>query len=146
MEKYRIFIINGVNLSQLGTREINVYGSLSFEEYLQELREKHPNVEIEYYQNDDEQQLATVIANAKDYDGIILNAGAFTHTSIVLSDAIGTTSCPVIEVHISNIFGRERFRRESMISAVCLGSISGFGLNSYHIAIEAIKAKKNHPS
>lgn len=141
---HRILILNGVNLSQLGSREINIYGQVSFDNYLEELRRLHTDSVIEYLQEDDEVKLATFIANAKDYDGIILNAGAYTHSSMVLADAVGTTSCPVIEVHISNIFGREKYRRESMLSSVCIGSISGFGLDSYHVAIEAIKKKKNN--
>lgn len=142
--KYRILILNGVNLCQLGSREINIYGQVSFEEYLRELQMLHTDCVIEFKQEDEEGRLSSLIANAKDYDGIILNAGAYTHSSMVLADAVGTTSCPVIEVHISNIFGREKYRRESMLSSVCIGSISGFGLDSYHVAIEAIKKKKNN--
>lgn len=141
--KYSILIANGVNLGQLGSREINIYGDVSFEEYLDELKAIHPDCKFEYLQEDDETQLAKHIAKAKDYDGILLNAGAYTHTSIILADAVGATSCPVIEVHISNIFGREQYRRESMLASVCVGSISGFGLDSYHLAVEAIKKKKN---
>ena len=141
MEKYRILIVNGVNLQQLGTREINLYGHLTFEEYLEELRQRHSDVDFDFFQSDDESALYTTIASAKDYAGIVLNAGAYTHTSITMADAIKATSCPVIEVHITNIFGREQYRRENMISAVCIGSISGFGLESYHLAVEAFKKK-----
>lgn len=139
MKKKRIYILNGPNLAQLGSREIDVYGAVTFNDYFQQLCQRHPEVELSYFQTDEEQLLASKIANCTIYDGIILNAGAYTHTSIVLSDAIRATFCPVIEVHISNIFGREHFRRESTIASACRGSISGFGLESYHVAIEAIK-------
>lgn len=135
----RILIANGVNLGQLGTREVNIYGHLSFDEYLADLREAYPNLHIDYIQEDDETRLAHHIAQATGYHGIVLNAGAYTHTSLVIADAVRTTSCPVVEVHISNLFGRELFRRKSMISSACRGLITGFGLDSYRLAIEAIK-------
>ena len=137
--KTRILIVNGVNLGQLGTREIDVYGSLSFEEYLEKLRQEFPDADIDFVQEDDETRLAHHIAKATGYTGIILNAGAYTHTSVVIADAVRTTSCPVVEVHISNLFGREQYRRTSAISAACFGFIAGFGLDSYRLAIEAIK-------
>ncbi len=146
MEHTHILIINGVNLSQLGTREISVYGTISFEAYYADLRERHPDVTFEYFQHDHEGELAQTLANACGYDGIILNAGAYTHTSLVIADAISTTTCPVIEVHLSNIFGRERYRRDSKIASVCWGSICGFGLESYHLAVEAIKHRKKFTS
>ena len=135
----RILIANGVNLGQLGTREVNIYGHLSFNEYLADLREAYPDLHIDYIQEDDETRLAHHIAQATGYHGIVLNAGAYTHTSLVIADAVRTTSCPVVEVHISNLFGRELFRRKSMISSACRGLITGFGLDSYRLAIEAIK-------
>lgn len=135
----RILIANGVNLGQLGTREVNIYGHLSFDEYLADLREAYPDLHIDYIQEDDETRLAHHIAQATGYHGIVLNAGAYTHTSLVIADAVRTTSCPVVEVHISNLFGRELFRRKSMISSACRGLITGFGLDSYRLAIEAIK-------
>lgn len=135
----RILIANGVNLGQLGTREVNIYGHLSFDEYLADLRKAYPDMHIDYIQEDDETRLAHHIAQATGYHGIVLNAGAYTHTSLVIADAVRTTSCPVVEVHISNLFGRELFRRKSMISSACRGLITGFGLDSYRLAIEAIK-------
>ncbi len=135
----RILIANGVNLGQLGTREVDIYGHLSFDEYLAVLREAYPDLHIDYIQEDDETRLAHHIAQATGYHGIVLNAGAYTHTSLVVADAVRTTSCPVVEVHISNLFGRELFRRNSMISSACRGLITGFGLDSYRLAIEAIK-------
>jgi len=140
--KDKILIINGVNLSQLGTRETNIYGAVSFESYLEKLRQRYDYIDIEYFQSDLEGELAIRIANAKGYAGIILNGGAYTHSSIVLADAVRASSCSVVEVHISNLFGREQYRRESMLSSVCQGFISGFGLDSYRLAIEAILEKK----
>ena len=138
----RILIVNGVNLQQLGSREVNVYGSVSFDEYLSELRDRYPSVDFGFFQDDDEGALAEKIANATGYEGIIINAGAYTHSSVVLADAVRTTSCPVIEVHISNLFGREQYRRNSMLASCCAGFISGFGLDSYRLAVEAIMGKK----
>lgn len=138
----RLLIINGVNLSCLGTREVNIYGSVSFEEYLSELQKRYPQVEISYFQSDDAGEIAKAITSARNLHGIILNAGAYTHTSVILADAVRATTCPVVEVHISNLFGRENYRRNSMLSAACVGFISGFGLQSYDLAIEAF-VKKN---
>lgn len=138
----RLLIVNGVNLSCLGTREVNIYGSVSFEEYLSELQKRYPQVEIACFQSDNEGELAKAITSARNLHGIILNAGAYTHTSVILSDAVRATNCPVVEVHISNLFGRENYRRNSMLSGACVGFISGFGLQSYDLAIEAF-LKKN---
>lgn len=140
----RIFIVNGVNLSQLGTRETNIYGTLSFDEYLTSLKSAYPNVQFDYYHSDEVGELASTLSHATGYDGIILNAGAYTHTSIVLADAVRSASCPVIEVHISNLFGRELYRRESILSTACCGFICGFGLNSYRLAVEAILLKNKN--
>lgn len=137
----RLLIVNGVNLSCLGTREVNIYGSRSFDEYLTELRGRYPQVEIEFFQSDDEGALAEAITSARNLHGIILNAGAYTHTSIVLADAVRAAKCPVLEVHISNLFGRENYRRNSVLSSACVGFISGFGLQSYDLAVEAILMK-----
>ena len=137
----KILIVNGVNLKQLGTREINIYGSVVFEDYLQTLRARYPEVELSYAQSDSVDELAAIINQAVDYDGIVLNAGAYTHTSVVLADAVGTIAVPVVEVHISNLFGREQYRRNSCLSAVCAGFISGFGLDGYRLAVEAILEK-----
>lgn len=139
----KILIVNGVNLSCLGTREIDIYGSLSFDAYLDSLRKHYPTVCLDAFQSDYEGELAEKIVQAVDYDGIILNAGAFTHTSLILADAVRATSVNVIEVHISNLFGREQYRRTSCLSSACNGFISGFGLDSYRLAVDAILLKKN---
>lgn len=140
----KICIINGVNLSQLGTREVDIYGHLSFEEYLRGLINLYPEISIDYLQEDEEGALAKAIGEARDYDGIILNPGAYTHTSIAVADAIRTASCPVVEVHISNIFHREPFRRRNLTAAHCTGSITGFGLDGYRMAIDYL-LKKSTP-
>ncbi len=142
----RILIINGVNLSQLGTREVNLYGHLSFEDYLAQLRAEYPDVQMDYIQSDIIGELCSAISHSTPYDAVVLNAGAFTHTSPELADAVRSTTTPVIEVHISNLFGRERYRRHSELAAHCAGFICGFGLDSYRLAIESILHKKKSPS
>ena len=134
-EHIRLLIVNGVNLSCLGTREVNIYGSVSFGEYLETLRGRYPQVELDYFQSDHVGELAEKITSARNLHGIILNAGAYTHTSVVLADAVRTAQCPVVEVHISNLFGREQYRRNSVLSSVCAGFISGFGLDGYELAV-----------
>ena len=134
-EIIRLLIVNGVNLSCLGTREINIYGSVSFEEYLEKLRTHYPQLNISFFQSDDIGALANAITSARNLHGIILNAGAYTHTSMVLADAVRTAQCPVVEVHISNLFGREQYRRKSFLSSACAGFISGFGLDGYELAV-----------
>lgn len=135
----KIQIINGPNLNLLGKREPGIYGAKSFEEYLVELRQHYPQVEIDYYQSNIEGELIDKIHEVGfDVDGIVLNAAAYTHTSIALQDAIHAVSAPVIEVHISNVHAREAFRHTSMISCVCKGVILGFGLDSYRLAVEAL--------
>ena len=141
----KILIVNGVNLRQLGAREVNVYGAVSFDEYLSELRQLYPAIVIEYLQSDDIGELARTIAETRDCAGIVLNAGAYTHTTVALADAVRATSVPVIEVHISNLFGREQYRRESVLAAHCAGFISGFGLDGYRLAVEAILKKCTPP-
>lgn len=131
----RIIIINGVNLGELGSREVHLYGTLTFEEYLKLLKAKFSQFEIDFFQSDQLGDLVGKILQSKSYDGIILNPGAYTHTSIVLADAIKAISVPVIEVHISNVSSREQFRKNSFIAGACLGSVSGFGLKSYEMAI-----------
>ena len=134
----RIQIINGPNLNLLGVREPDVYGSSGFETYLANLRKQYPQAEIEYFQSNVEGTLVDKIHEVGfSFDGIVLNAGAYTHTSVALLDAIKAVSTPVIEVHISNVHQREAFRHHSMISAGCKGVICGFGLDSYRLAIEA---------
>ena len=135
----KIQIVNGPNLNLLGVREPGIYGSESFESYLSKLREQYPDVEIEYYQSNVEGELINKIQEVGfSFDGIVLNAGAYTHTSIALHDCIRAIKCPVVEVHISNVHKREEFRHHSYISCACLGVIAGFGLDSYRLAIEAI--------
>lgn len=135
----RIQIINGPNINLLGKREPSIYGSVTFEDYLVSLRSKYPDIEIDYYQSNIEGELINKIQEVGfDVDGIVLNAGAYTHTSIALQDAIRSVSSPVIEVHISNVHKREEFRHTSMIAAVCKGVICGFGLDSYRLAVEAL--------
>lgn len=132
-------IINGPNLNLLGRREPEIYGSNSFEAYLDELRKKMPDVNIDYYQSNIEGELINKMQEVGfTYDGIVLNAGAYTHTSIALQDCIRSLKAPVVEVHISNVHKREKFRHKSMISCACLGVICGFGLDSYRLAIEGI--------
>ena len=136
----RIQIINGPNINLLGKREPSIYGSVTFEDYLAELRKKYADVQIDYFQSNIEGELIDKIQQVGfDEDGIILNAGAYTHTSIALQDAIRSVTSPVIEVHISNVHAREAFRHVSMISCACKGVILGFGLNSYRLAMEALK-------
>ena len=143
-EHIRLLIVNGVNLGCLGTREVNVYGCVSFEEHLSGMRERFPKAEISYFQSDREGEVAEAITSARNLHGIILNAGAYTHTSVVLADAVRAAKCPVVEVHISNLFGREQYRRNSMLSSACVGFISGFGLQSYDLAVEALLMKFRH--
>ena len=139
----RLLIVNGVNLSLLGTREVNVYGCVSFEEHLADMRERYPQVAFDYFQSDRVGELAEAITSARNLHGIVLNAGAYTHTSVVLADAVRAAKCPVVEVHISNLFGREQYRRNSVLSSACAGFISGFGLQSYNLAVEAFLMKLN---
>lgn len=134
----KIQIINGPNLNLLGKREPTVYGNASFEDYLSELRARFSQCEISYYQSNVEGEIINKIHEVGfEYDGIVLNAGAYTHTSIALHDAIKAVTTPVVEVHISNVHARESFRHVSMISAACRGVILGFGLDSYRLAIES---------
>ncbi len=135
----KIQIINGPNINLLGKREPGIYGSESFDDYLLRLKQLYPQVEIAYFQSNHEGDLIDKLHEVGfDYDGIILNAGAYTHTSIALQDAIRAIKSPVIEVHISNVHAREEFRHKSMISCACKGVILGFGLNSYRLAMEAL--------
>ena len=137
----RIQIINGPNLNLLGVREPGIYGDESFESYLPKLRAMYPDVEIDYFQSNVEGKLIDKMQEVGfDYDGVVLNAGAYTHTSVALHDCIRAMRCPVVEVHISNVHQREAFRHKSMISAACKGVICGFGLDSYRLAVEALKA------
>lgn len=139
----KIQIINGPNINLLGKREPDVYGTVTFDDYLAELKQSYPLVEIAYFQSNTEGKLIDKIHEAGFIaDGIILNAGAYTHTSIALLDALKAVPAPAIEVHISNVHARESFRHNSMIAAACKGVICGFGLNSYKLAVEALLAER----
>ena len=134
----KIAIINGPNLNLVGSREPGVYGSETFQHYFQKLRKKYENIDFDYFQSNVEGELINEIQKAaQKMDGIILNAGAYTHTSIAIGDAIAAINIPVIEVHISNIEAREEFRKYSHISAKCSGTIFGFGLKGYALAVES---------
>lgn len=136
----KIQIINGPNLNLLGMREPEIYGSASFLDYFETLQETFPDMELHYFQSNVEGEIINKIHESGfDYDGIVLNAGGYTHTSVAIRDAIKSVVAPVVEVHISNVHAREEFRHQSLFSAVCMGVIAGFGLNSYRLAIEAIK-------
>ena len=135
----KILIVNGPNLNLLGQREPGIYGTSSFESYLPTLRQRYPDVEIDYYQINVEGELINRMQqDGFTVDGILLNAGAYTHTSIALHDCIRSLKSPVIEVHISNVHQREPFRHHSYLSPACRGVICGFGLDSYRLAIEAL--------
>ncbi|WP_294678810.1 type II 3-dehydroquinate dehydratase [uncultured Fluviicola sp.] len=134
----RILILNGPNLNLLGTREPEIYGNRTFLQVLEELK-KHFSGEIEYIQSNVEGELINALHESK-HDGIILNAGGYTHTSIAIRDAISGIEIPVVEVHISNLAQREEFRHNSFITAVCAGSIMGFGMDGYRLALEWFKA------
>ncbi len=139
----KLIIINGPNLNLLGIREKEVYGNQSFDEYFEELKAKYPQLSIEYYQSNVEGELINELQEKGFiYDGIILNAGGYTHTSVALADTVKAIKTPVIEVHISNIFAREDFRHVSYIGRNCIGSVSGFGLKSYELALNYFLDKK----
>ncbi|GAB1417226.1 type II 3-dehydroquinate dehydratase [Paludibacter sp.] len=134
----RIQIINGPNLNLLGKREPTVYGNQSFETYFEQLKANFPDVELFYFQSNIEGELVNKLHETGfEYDGIIINAGAYTHTSIAIADAIRSITTPVVEVHISNVFKRESYRHHSYLSEACKGCIVGFGLDSYRLAIES---------
>lgn len=136
----RVQIINGPNINLLGKREPSIYGGESFDSFLKDLRNKYKEVEIDYFQSNVEGELINKLHEVGfSADGIILNAAAYTHTSIALLDAIRAIQSPVIEVHISNIHAREEYRHHSMIAAACKGTVCGFGLDSYRLALEALK-------
>ena len=136
----KILILNGPNLNLLGTREPHIYGQTSFETYLHMLQQKYPEIHIDYFQSNVEGEIINKIQEIGfSYDGIILNGGAYTHTSIAIADAIAAITIPVIEVHISNVAQRESFRHTSYLTPVCRGIIMGFGLNSYELALLSLK-------
>jgi len=136
-ELMKIQIINGPNLNLLGVREKSIYGSASFEDYLKELKAQFTDVQIDYYQSNVEGELINKLHEVGfSYNGIVINAGAYTHTSIAIADAIAAINTPVIEVHISNVYKREEFRHQSMLAANCKGVIAGFGMDSYRLGVE----------
>jgi len=133
----KIAIINGPNLNLLGKRETDIYGNMSFENYFEQLRSLFPAVEFHYYQSNVEGELINEIQRVGfDYDGIVLNPGGYTHTSVALGDAIAAIKTPIIEVHISNVHAREEFRKISHVSAKCKGTIAGLGLKGYELAVK----------
>ena len=136
----RILIINGANLNLLGTRETKIYGTSSFEDYFSDLQLRFPYFDMVYLQSNVEGEIVNALQSSKDYDAIILNAGGYTHTSVVIRDAVAAIQVPVIEVHITNIMNRESFRHTSLLSSVCTGTIFGFGLLSYDLAIRAVES------
>lgn len=139
----KILIMNGPNLNLLGRREPDIYGNVTMESCLAELRRRYPSIELDYFQSNVEgfmiDRLQQTITDGT--DGVVLNAGAYTHTSVALNDCIRSLNCPVVEVHISNVQDREDYRHHSMISAACKGVIAGFGLKSYQLGIEALLNK-----
>lgn len=138
----KILVINGPNLNLLGVREKSIYGDKGFETCLDGLKERYPRVEFDYFQSNHEGAIIDKIHEAGyTVDGIVLNAGAYTHTSIAIADAIRAVTSPVVEVHISNVHTREDYRRVSMIAPACVGVIAGFGLDSYRLAVEALVAR-----
>ena len=137
-----IQIINGPNLNLLGVREKSIYGDTGFETYLTELQKRYPELTINYYQSNVEGEIINKLHEVGfNYDGVILNAGAYTHTSVAIADAIAGITTPVIEVHISNVYKREEFRHTSMLARNCKGVITGFGLESYRLAVESLLVK-----
>lgn len=137
-----IVIINGPNLNLLGVREPGIYGSTTFNDYFEQLRQKFPQHHLQYFQSNIEGELIGAIQQfGFDFDGIIINPGGYTHTSVALGDAIAAVAAPVIEVHISNVHAREDFRKISHVSAKCAGTISGLGLTGYELAIIALAYK-----
>jgi 3-dehydroquinate dehydratase-2 len=139
----KIQLINGPNLNLLGQREPSVYGTQDFQQYFEELKKQFPTVELHYYQSNIEGKLINKLHETGfSFDGIVLNAGAYTHTSVAIHDAIAAIKTPVIEVHISNIYAREEFRHKSLITSKCKGLIAGLGFEGYNLAIQFILNSK----
>ena len=138
----KLLIINGPNLNLLGMRETSIYGTQTFETYFETLKKRFNTIQLEYYQSNIEGSIIDKLQETGfTYDGIILNAGGYTHTSVAIRDAIASITSPVIEVHISNVYAREEFRHVSLIAPKCKGVIAGFGLDSYRLALESFLAK-----
>jgi 3-dehydroquinate dehydratase II len=139
----KIQIINGPNLNLLGKREPETYGHQSFEDYFVQLKSRFPSVELHYYQSNVEGELINKLHDVGfSFDGIILNAGAYTHTSVAIHDAVSAIKTPVIEVHISNVYAREEFRHKSLITSKCVGLITGFGMEGYAMGIQFLQNSK----
>ena len=138
----KITIINGPNLNLLGSRETDIYGDQNFDSFFKSLKSKYPEIELDYHQSNIEGELINIIQDSRESDGIIINAAAYTHTSVGIGDAIKAIDTKVIEVHISNTFSREEFRHNSYLSPVVDGIIIGFGLNSYELAIQSILSQR----
>jgi 3-dehydroquinate dehydratase-2 len=133
----KILIINGANLNLLGRRQPEIYGRESFEDYLEALRARYPEHALDYYQSNIEGEIVDALQRADgQYDGVVLNAGGYTHTSVVIRDAMAAISTPVVEVHISSILSREEFRHVSMLAPAAVGTVMGFGMESYRLAVE----------
>ena len=138
----KVMIINGPNLNLLGKREKSIYGDISFEDYLKDLQAQFTNMNIEYFQSNVEGELINKLQKVGfSYDYILLNAGGYTHTSVALTDAVSAIETPVIEVHISNIYTREEFRKKSLLSANCKAVVCGLGLDSYKAALSTLKTE-----
>lgn len=135
----KFIIINGPNLNLLGKRQPEIYGNITFEDFFKELKSSFESIQLEYYQSNVEGDLVNKLQEVGfSYSGIVFNAGGYTHTSVAIADAVASLDSPTIEVHISNVYAREEFRRQSLMAANCKGVIAGFGLNSYKLAIEAL--------
>ena len=142
----KIIIINGPNLNLLGTREPGIYGSQTFEAFFEQLKKEFPNIKLTYFQSNHEGELVSKLQEVGfSYDGIILNAAAYTHTSVAIADAIAAITTPVIEVHISNIHAREAFRHHSFLTKNCVGMITGLGLEGYRLALNYLLNLKKTP-
>lgn len=141
----KIQIINGPNLNLLGIREPEVYGTQAFSEFLEQLKAEFPDIQLAYFQSNIEGEIINQLHEAGfSCDGILLNAGGYTHTSVAIHDAIQAISVPVVEIHISNIAAREDFRHTSLLAKACIGSITGLGMNSYRLGIQALVLKQKH--
>jgi 3-dehydroquinate dehydratase-2 len=144
----KIQIINGPNMNLVGKREISLYGNITFESYLEKLKQQYPQVQIDYFQSNIEGEIIDKIQEVGfSYDGIVINAGGYTHTSVSIADALSAVDTPAVEIHITNILGRDEYRHVSFVANACKGSIMGFGLDSYRLGIEAIleMMKYDHP-
>ncbi|HMG94021.1 MAG TPA: type II 3-dehydroquinate dehydratase [Chryseolinea sp.] len=140
----KIQIINGPNLNLLGKRETSIYGNQSFEEFLDLLMKRFPSIEIHYYQSNVEGEIINKLHEVGfSFDGIIINAGAYTHTSVAIHDAVGGIKTPVVEVHISNVYGREEYRHKSLITSNCVGMLTGFGMEGYAMALDFLANRKS---